>query len=223
MSTADHTRRPEPDALPPGTKNDPYVAYLDRFFRAWLPVYDLFGATIFPVYRAAVRAVGPRAGLSVLDVCTGTGEMAIRLAKRGASVTGVDVTEPMLDKARTKGRGLPITFLAADARKLDFPDKSFDAAVMSLALHDMPRKVRIEVLRECKRVTRDRIVIVDYAFPRAQPLRRLAVGAVQLFETAYLTRYADEEVGPLLHETGLAVIEVTSFRLLPFAIHVVKP
>ena len=215
---------PEPAELPAGTKNDPYLAYLDRFFRAWLPVYDLFGATIFPVYRAAVSAVDPRAGLTVLDCCTGTGEMAIRLAKRGAVVTGVDVTEPMLEKARRKAKGLPITFVSGDARALGVPDKSFDVAVMSLALHDMPRKVRIDVLRELRRVTRERIVIVDYHFPAWRPLRRASVWAVQLFETAYLTRYADEEVRPLLVEAGLPdVISVRTFPLLPFAIHVVRP
>ena len=189
---------------------DPYIAYINRFFRKWLPVYDLFGATIFPVYRAAVTAVEPRPGLHVLDICTGTGEMAIRLAKRGADVTGVDITEAMLDQARRKG-ALPV------------PDKSFDVAVLSLALHDMPRKVRIEVLREARRVTRDRIVILDYHFPAWPPLRHAAVWAVQLFETAYLTRYADEEIAPLLAEAGLTIRSVRTFPLFPFAIHVAAP
>ena len=214
---------PEPSELPAGASNDPYLAYLDRFFRAWLPVYDLFGATIFPVYRAAVAAVGPRPGLRVLDACTGTGEMAIRLAKRGATVTGVDVTEPMLEQARRKARALPITFLSGDARKLDFPDDAFDVAVLSLALHDMPRRVRIDVLREIRRVTRDCVVVVDYHFPAWRPLRRLSVWAVQLFETAYLTRYADEEVAPLLAEAGLEIASARTFPLLPFAIHVARP
>jgi demethylmenaquinone methyltransferase/2-methoxy-6-polyprenyl-1,4-benzoquinol methylase len=214
---------PEPAAADVGAPHDAYVAYLDRFFRAWLPVYDLFGATIFPVYRAAVAAVEPREGLSVLDICTGTGEMAIRLAKRGASVVGVDITQPMLDEGRRKGRDLPIRFLVADARRLGFEDKSFDVSVLSLALHDMPRKVRIEVLREARRVTRSRIVVVDYHFPRQPLLRRVAVRLVQLFETAYLTRYADEEVKPLLDEVGLSRQQVRTFFLLPFAVHVVTP
>lgn len=202
---------------------DPYVAYLDRFFRAWLPVYDLFGATIFPVYRAAVTLVDPRPGVRVLDICTGTGEMAIRLAKRGATVTGVDITEPMLAKARRKGSELPIDFLLGDARALPFPDKSFDVAVLSLALHDMPRKARIETLREAGRVTRERIIIVDYHFVKQPMLRRAAVWLVQTFETAYLTRYADEEVEPLLVEAGLVGVDRRTFPLMPFAVHVVRP
>ena len=203
--------------------SDPYIQYIDRFFRTWLPVYDLFGATIFPVYRAAVSTVGPRPGLRVLDICTGTGEMAIRLARRGAEVTGVDVTEAMLEQARRKAKHLPITFLSGDARRLPVEDKRFDVAVMSLALHDMPRKVRVEVLREARRVARDRVVILDYHFPAWPPLRRAAVRAIQLFETAYLTRYADEEVEPLLAEAGLTLRSRRTFPIFPFAIHVAAP
>lgn len=204
-------------------RHDPYLAYTDRFFRKWLPVYDLFGATIFPVHRAAVALVGPRPGLRVLDICTGTGEMALRLARRGATVTGIDVTEAMLLRAKRKAGRLPVDFRLGDARRLDFPDKSFDVSVLSLALHDMPRRVRIEVLREAARVTRERLVVVDYDFPRALWLRGILVGLVRLFETAYFRRFADEGVLPLLAEAGLEAVEVRLHRPLVFGSFVVRP
>ena len=203
-------------------RRDPYIEYIDRFFRKWLPVYDLFGATIFPVYRAATKLVEPRPGLEVLDICTGTGEMALRLARRGAKVTGVDATEAMLDRARSKAEGLDVDFRHGDARRLEFPDKSFDASVLSLALHDMPRKVRLEVLREAARVTRERLVIVDYDFPKARWLRRILVPAVQSFETAYLTRFAEEGVLPHLSEVGLDRVDVRLYRPLVFGTFVVR-
>ncbi len=205
----------------PNEGRDAYLEYIDRFFRKWLPVYDLFGATIFPIYRSATTLVGPRPGLKVLDVCTGTGEMALRLARRGADVTGVDVTAPMLDQAKRKAGDLAIDFRLGDARHLEFADKSFDVAVISLALHDMPRPVRLEVLREIARVTRERIVVVDYDFPETPWLRRLLVRLVQLFETAYLTRFADEGVLPHLREAGLDQVETRLYRPLVFGSFVV--
>jgi ubiquinone/menaquinone biosynthesis C-methylase UbiE len=204
-----------------GGKKDAYVEYIDRFFRKWLPVYDLFGATIFPVYRSAANLVGAEPGLKVLDVCTGTGEMALRLARKGAVVTGVDVTSAMLEKAKRKAGDLPIDFRLADARHMDFPDKSFDVSVLSLALHDMPRKVRLEVLRETARVTRSRIVIVDYDFPESPWLRRSLVRLVQLFETVYLTGFADEGVLPHLKDVGLEQVDVKLYRPLVFGSFVV--
>jgi ubiquinone/menaquinone biosynthesis C-methylase UbiE len=207
------------------TAPEPYIAYTQRFFRTWLPVYDLFAALIVPAYRAAVRAVDPRPGLSVLDACSGTGEMAVRLARRGAEVTGIDVTEEMLAKARAKAAGLPATFHVMDARRLTFPDRSFDVVVLSLALHDMPRAVRQQVLREARRVARERIVVLDYDFPRRPAwLRRLLVAFVQLFETAYLTPFVrDGGVESQLEAAGLSAWRTRRLRPLTFAVHVVRP
>ncbi|EKQ53369.1 MAG: methylase involved in ubiquinone/menaquinone biosynthesis [Methanobacterium sp. Maddingley MBC34] len=70
-------------------------------------------------------------GCRILDVGCGTGRHAIELAKRGYSVTGVDLSENMLNKAREKAidAGVPIDFQIADARNLQFEDE-FDLVIM---------------------------------------------------------------------------------------------
>ncbi|MCP3960665.1 MAG: class I SAM-dependent methyltransferase, partial [bacterium] len=128
-------------------RTDAYIAYTHRFFTRWVPVYDLFARSIFYAYRAAVRSLEPRRGRSILDLCTGTGEIALRCARQGAEVTGIDVTPAMLARARRKKGELAVRFQLMDARRLAFPDASFDRVVISFALHDMPRRVRLEVLR----------------------------------------------------------------------------
>ena len=67
----------------------------------------------------------------ILDIGCGTGRHAIELTKRGYSVTGVDLSESMLKKAREKAEtaGLSIDFQLADARKLPF-EQEFDLAIM---------------------------------------------------------------------------------------------
>lgn len=187
---------------------DSYLDYTDRFFRKWLPVYDLFARTIYFVYRAGARTVDAAPGRSILDICTGTGEMALRLARRGANVTGIDITEAMLERARRKTRGTSIRLQRMDARKLEFADGSFDGALLSFALHDMPRKVRKQVLFEALRVARDELVIVDYDFPRRRLFRVPLVRLVRTFETAYFERFAEEGLLPLLHEAGMREVTV---------------
>lgn len=202
---------------------DAYIAYTHRFFAKWLPVYDLFALTIFYAYDAAVRQIAPRPGLEVLDVCTGTGEIALRCARRGADVTGIDITPAMLAKAeskatRRKSEGRAPRFEVMDARRIDFPDRSFDVAVLSFALHDMPRRVRLEVLREASRVAR-RLVVLDYDFPRAGWLHRPLVWAVSLFETAYFKGFADEGLFTLFAAAGLEPVRrVTVGPLFSLAI-----
>lgn len=69
--------------------------------------------------------------LKILDVGCGTGRHSIELAKRGYKMTGIDLSESLLAKAREKAdkQNLNIDFLNYDARKLPF-DKEFEVAIM---------------------------------------------------------------------------------------------
>ena len=69
--------------------------------------------------------------LKILDVGCGTGRHSIELTKRGYKITGIDLSESMLQKAREKAKSfkLNIEFQKHDARNLPF-DKDYDAAIM---------------------------------------------------------------------------------------------
>ena len=198
---------------------DPYVAFTRRFFARWSPLYDLFAKPIGFAYGAAVRLAGARPGRSILDLCTGTGEIALRSARRGARVTAVDLTPSMFLRAAQKTRGLPVRFAGMDARRLAFPDRSFDAVILSFALHDMPRKVRTEVLHEAARVAREALVVLDYDFPRREPWRRAVLAGLASFETPYLREFAKRGAAGALAEAGLLIEETV--RPLPglFVVH----
>ena len=81
--------------------------------------------------EAFVTRLGIAAGSRVLDVATGTGNVAVPLARSGCVVTGVDIAPNLLEQARVraKAEGLAITFDEGDAEKLPYPDASFDAVV----------------------------------------------------------------------------------------------
>ncbi len=69
--------------------------------------------------------------LKIIDIGCGTGRHSIELAKRGYLMTGIDLSESLLEKAREKAKqnGVRIDFLKHDARNLPF-DKKFDVAIM---------------------------------------------------------------------------------------------
>ena len=71
----------------------------------------------------------------ILDVGCGTGRHAIELAKRGYQVTGIDLSEDQLKRAKEKAEseGVEVTFLQGDAR-----DFSFDEPYMSMPLGNLP-------------------------------------------------------------------------------------
>ena len=81
------------------------------------------------------------ANAKVLDVATGTGNVAIPLARTGCIVTGVDIAPNLLEQARGRAlaEGLPAQFDEGDAEALPYPDASFDAVVTMYGAMFAPR------------------------------------------------------------------------------------
>ena len=95
---------------------------------------------------------GVKAGDRVLDVGCGTGVIAATLADRGCTVIGLDASEPYLEGARRERSHANIVYELGDARRMPYPDASFDACVSVLAIDVIPEVD--QVVREMRRVTR---------------------------------------------------------------------
>jgi demethylmenaquinone methyltransferase/2-methoxy-6-polyprenyl-1,4-benzoquinol methylase len=125
--------------------------------------------------RAADRAE-LRPGDSALDVCCGTGDMALELAGRvspAGHVVGCDFSEPMLDLAREKARGRgaeAVRFEWADALSLPYDAGRFDAVTVGFGVRNLADLDR--GLREMARVLRPggRFVVLEITQPVRPPL-----------------------------------------------------
>jgi demethylmenaquinone methyltransferase / 2-methoxy-6-polyprenyl-1,4-benzoquinol methylase len=125
--------------------------------------------------RAADRAeLG--AGDSALDVCCGTGDLALELSGRvgpGGRVIGCDFSEPMLDLAREKAaakHASGVRFEWADALQLPYDGERFDAATVGFGVRNLADLDR--GLREMTRVLRPggRLVVLEITQPTRPPL-----------------------------------------------------
>ena len=116
--------------------------------------------------RRAVRRLQGK----VLDVACGTGDMVIELAKRGCTVTGIDLSEEMLSLARQKTasanfQSSVFNLQLADAESLPFPDASFDAVTCAFGVRNFEHLE--QGLKEMLRVLKPggRLVILELATP----------------------------------------------------------
>lgn len=148
-----------------------------RMFGEIAPRYDLLnhllsgGIDVYWRWRT-VRAVPPTGEFPILDVCTGTGDLALAFARaaQGAPVVGADFTHEMLVRADAKQtaarRGSPIRFLEADAQQLPFGDDQFQIVSVAFGLRNVA-DTRAG-LREMSRVCRPggRVVILEFSTPR---------------------------------------------------------
>ena len=101
-----------------------------------------------------LRAVEARPGERWLDVATGTGEIAVRAAEVGASVTGVDLAPGLIETARERARegGVEVALEVGDAERLPYPDAGFDVVSSSFGVMFAPDQRAVAA--ELARVTR---------------------------------------------------------------------
>jgi demethylmenaquinone methyltransferase/2-methoxy-6-polyprenyl-1,4-benzoquinol methylase len=179
---------------------------------------------------------GIKRGDRVLDVCSGTGELALLIMKEvgpHGSVVGIDFCEAMLKIAnkKTNSRQKNISFILSDAKELGFPDDTFDVVTVAFGMRNIPDTIL--ALEEIERVLkpRGRFLCLELTRPQKRwflPIYKGYVFKVMPFvakiisKTAtpymYLPRsidafYKREEFKHIIEECGFSEVTVHSMTI----------
>jgi SAM-dependent methyltransferase len=133
--------------------NEPERAAVRSIWR--LGDYDRFATeTVWPVGKVIVQAAGVSRGQRLLDVATGTGNVALRAAEAGADVVALDLTPEHFEAGRRHARelGVELGWVEGDAQALPFEDNEFDTVTSCFGAIFAPDHQRVadEMLRVCK-------------------------------------------------------------------------
>jgi demethylmenaquinone methyltransferase/2-methoxy-6-polyprenyl-1,4-benzoquinol methylase len=163
---------------------DKTPARIANMFDAIAPRYDLLNHVLSAGMDRgwrdrAVDALSLSSGARVLDLCTGTGDLAMAIVHRasGATVIGVDFAGEMLRLARVKVSGASlerrIRLVRGDAARIPLPDGSCDAATIAFGIRNVAEPQR--ALAELARVIRPggRLAILEFGEPRIPGIRTL--------------------------------------------------
>jgi demethylmenaquinone methyltransferase/2-methoxy-6-polyprenyl-1,4-benzoquinol methylase len=239
-----HIMKKKSQAAVPLSETQKASRPLYKIFTAVPPSYDLINRlfTLRMDERWRIKAAHECLAdhpLRVMDLCTGTGDLAVRLAKMTegkAGITGYDYSQPMLDLATKKadraGFG-NIRFIQGDAAAMPFTDGYFDAIGIAFAFRNLTFKNHdtANFLREIHRVLKPggRFVIIESSQPQRGWLRRLFrawtryfvypvgslvsgnKGAYKYLAHSVINYYQPEEICDLLRTYGFS--EVTFKRL----------
>jgi len=127
----------------------------ERVYSVLARVYDgFFDWALGPGRRYAVKRLGVAPGDRVLEVGVGTG-LVLPVYPTGAEVTGIDISEPMLERARARVDALgrdDVTLQRMDARKMAYPDGHFDKLLAPYVISVVadPEVVLREMVRVCR-------------------------------------------------------------------------
>jgi demethylmenaquinone methyltransferase/2-methoxy-6-polyprenyl-1,4-benzoquinol methylase len=170
-----------PGGAPGVDEQADFATGVNRMFDRIAGVYDRMNRTMTAGLdrrwrERAVDLAQVGAGDRALDVCCGTGDLALELGRRvtpGGSVVGCDFSEPMLEVARRKAAGATasgVRFEWADALELPYEDARFDAVTVGFGVRNFADLER--GLAELVRVLRPggRLVILEITQPRRPPL-----------------------------------------------------
>ena len=183
--------------------------------------------------RKAVREIADTTTpIRVLDVANGTADFAIavtRKAAAGTQVTGIDLSEGMLEVGRTKCQGLPIELEVGDAENLRFEDETFDRVCVAFGVRNFENLM--QGLREMRRVLKPggKLVILELSYPKNRlifsfykfySLKVLPkIGAGMTGNTGAFTYLPDsilkfplpEKFIPMLREAGFSTVRARQF------------
>lgn len=190
--------------------------------------------------RRTVRFVPPtRDGGPILDVCTGTGDLALAYWKasgKTAQIVATDFCQPMLaladQKARRAGAEEHITWQEADTQQLPFVDDTFQIVCVAFGLRNVSDTDRglAEMVRVCRRG--GRVAVLEFSMPTLWPLSgvyrlyfrhilpRVGQALAKNDQSAYnylpasVSRFPQgEELAARMHAAGLSHVEFHRFTL----------
>lgn len=161
-----------------GSKRD----QVERMFDHISPKYDLLNrlcslGTDQGWRRKLIRAVGREPVRHLLDVATGTADLAIMATKVAGQVTGADISAGMLEHGRNKvakaGLAGKIQLVQADAAELPFPDASFDVVTVAFGVRNF--EVLEAGIRGMARVLRPggRLFVLEFSTPARPPFKQI--------------------------------------------------
>ena len=127
--------------IPEDDKNARVGAIFSNVARKYDVMNDAMSGGMHRLWKDRfVRRVKPRGGEAILDMAGGTGDIAFRLAKAGASVTVSDINQDMLDVGieRAAKRGIDgLAWSCQNAEELGFPDLTFDAYTIAFGIRNV--------------------------------------------------------------------------------------
>ncbi len=185
--------------------------------------YDLFGSVISfgrdkAIREKLIELAAPAPGEQVLDVGCGTGTLAIAIKPRvgAGEVHGIDASPEMIQVAKEKAArdGSAIDFRVALIEAIPFPDASFDLVTSSLMLHHLPDELKVQGLREVRRVLKPggRFMAMDFAAHSHSLLGHL----LSIFGHSRGESMVDK-LTPMLKAAGFSAVEVIPTRHKNFA------
>jgi phosphatidylethanolamine/phosphatidyl-N-methylethanolamine N-methyltransferase len=179
------------------------------FWNRYAKIYDLEirrfnGPAYQRMYKSMTGVLTKE--MKVLEIATGTGLIAMHIADAVKSIEATDFSPKMIDAAMKKDIPENVHFSIEDASNLSFPDQSFDAVIISNALHIMPDPEL--VLKNIRRVLKPNGILIAPTFSHghfSDSSWKLNTAILKLIGFETYSKWRPEEYVSFIAENGFSV------------------
>lgn len=185
-----------------GIKNDNKI-----FWQRTARLYELFAKSSTRLYNTICRDIFPYLNreMSVLELACGTGQLSFMLSGRVRIWEATDFSDAMIAEAKKKKGSSRLHFSIQDATNLPYADKSFDAVVISNALHIMPHPEK--ALSEIRRVLKPGGIMFAPTFVHGESVGfRLRLYLMELAGFRAYFKWNEQQFTGYLEKNGFTVI-----------------
>lgn len=184
-----------------------------RYYNCFAPFYDRFvrmhsGDQAESMRDLLAEVADAHDGQTVLDLCTGTGSSALRLARVGVRVIGADSSEGMLSQARRKSPPhAGVQWVQADVCALPLASGSVDRVTCAYAMYELTGTLRRQALCEVARILKPdgKFVMMEHLPPRSALLRALYFIRISVLGSKGVRKFVgaeEEELREFLDRVG---------------------
>lgn len=178
------------------------------FWNKWAKRYDRAMSGDGKMYAQIVSRMKKKLNrsMTVLELACGTGLMSVRLAESVKLLEATDFSEDMIEQAKTKSHSSRLHFSVQDATALPYAPETFDAVVISNALHIMPYPEK--ALSEIKRVLKKDGFFIAPTFTAAGSLGgRLRIRIMELSGFRVFHKWTPDEYIKFLESNGFTITD----------------
>ncbi len=192
--------------------------WLLSFFYDLVEIFFSFSTETNP--RHGLARLIPNDDLQILDVCFGTGNSTLLVAKNNNRnmITGLDLSVDMLKVANRKIRKQGISNIKTvrmDAASMDLEDESFDVATSSFGLHEMEYPVMESIIKEMNRVLKrgGKLYLVDYQIQNTATKRFLFRVYLLLTSPPHVKDFLKYDWEAIMKECGFRIDKIEPYKI----------
>lgn len=156
--------------------------------------------------------------IRVLDVCFGTEASSLLIAQNNPNmkISGVDLSPEMISKSRKKIKALDlrsIEIMEMDAYDMNFKTGSYDAAIISLGLHEIPLDQTAKILQEVSRILKKDsfLYIIEWEKPKKNLLKIIMFIFIKLIEPSWFSDFLSIEWSSYLSSNNFKLSNIEYF------------